>query len=122
MASGPGIFIRRAREASRRGRLGRPLPKRHGRKGPPGSTHHPPASAKPRGPVTEPATELLVVDGTYELYRAFYGAPRKATASGQEVGGALGIARSLHALARTTRASHLAVAFDTVIESFRNGL
>jgi 5'-3' exonuclease len=72
--------------------------------------------------VTEPATELLVVDGTYELYRAFYGAPRKATASGQEVGAALGIARSLHALARTTRASHLAVAFDTVIESFRNGL
>lgn len=66
--------------------------------------------------------ELIVVDGTYELYRAFYGAPRKATAAGQEVGAALGIARSLRGLARLPNVTHVAVAFDTVIESFRNQL
>jgi 5'-3' exonuclease len=67
-------------------------------------------------------TELVVVDGTYELYRAFYGAPRKLSPAGQEVGAALGIARSLRTLARLPAVTHLAVAFDTVIESFRNQL
>lgn len=66
--------------------------------------------------------QLVVVDGTYELFRAFYGAPRKTSRTGREVGAALGIARSLHALGRSKMATHLAVAFDTVIESFRNDL
>jgi 5'-3' exonuclease len=69
-----------------------------------------------------PGPELLLVDGTYELYRAYYGAPRKQAPSGLEVGAAIGIGRSLHALSRKNPGAHLAVAFDTVIESFRNDL
>jgi len=69
-----------------------------------------------------PRPELLLVDGTYELYRAYYGAPRQQAPSGLEVGATIGIGRSLHALSRKNPGAHLAVAFDTVIESFRNDL
>jgi len=68
------------------------------------------------------SNQLFVVDGTYELFRAFYGVPSKRAKDGREVGATIGIARSLHALARDTAVTHLAVAFDTVIESFRNEL
>ncbi len=62
-----------------------------------------------------------LVDGTYELYRAHFGAPR-AEASGREVGATRGIMRSLLSLVRDAGVSHIAVAFDHVIESFRNEL
>lgn len=65
---------------------------------------------------------LVVVDGTYELFRAYYGAPRKTSPDGREVGAAVGIARSMQSLRNSGEATHLAVAFDTVIESFRNQL
>jgi 5'-3' exonuclease len=64
---------------------------------------------------------LHFVDGTYELFRAYFGAP-KATAHGAEVGATRGILRSLLALLREPDVSHVAVAFDHVIESFRNEL
>ncbi len=63
-----------------------------------------------------------LVDGTYELFRAFYGAPKQLDPGGREVGGALGLARSLLGLLRNTRVTHVGCAFDTVIESFRNEL
>jgi len=66
--------------------------------------------------------QLLVVDGTYELFRAYYGAPQKRAPGGQEVGATVGLARSLQALRSSGTATHIAVAFDTVIESFRNEL
>jgi 5'-3' exonuclease len=64
---------------------------------------------------------IHLVDGTYELYRAYFGAP-KALVSGQEVGATRGILRSLLSLVRDDGVSHVAVAFDHVIESFRNQL
>lgn len=63
-----------------------------------------------------------LIDGTFELFRAFYGAPSKVSASGIEVGATLALGRSLYKLAREGTFTHFAVAFDTVIESFRNRL
>ena len=62
-----------------------------------------------------------LVDGTYELFRSYFGAPR-AIYNGQEVGATRGILRSLHALLREPGVTHIGIAFDTVIESFRNEL
>jgi 5'-3' exonuclease len=63
-----------------------------------------------------------LVDGTYELFRAFYAVPSAKTPAGLEVGAVRGLARSMLALLREPGASHIAVAFDHVIESFRNDL
>ncbi len=65
--------------------------------------------------------DVHLVDGTYELFRAFYGAPSSRTSRGEEVGATRALARSLWSL-RADGATHVAVAFDTVIESFRNRL
>src|SRR6478736_4573938 len=63
-----------------------------------------------------------LVDGTYVLFRAFYAVPSAKNASGLEVGALRGLARSMLALLREPGVSHVAVAFDHVIESFRNQL
>jgi 5'-3' exonuclease len=63
-----------------------------------------------------------LVDGTYELFRAFYGAPSATAPDGREVGATRGLLRSLAALVKRDGATHVAVAFDHVIESFRNDL
>lgn len=65
---------------------------------------------------------LCLVDGTYELFRAFFGAPSRRNAEGLEVGASFALGRSLRSLAASGEFSHFAVAFDTVIESFRNEL
>jgi len=62
------------------------------------------------------------IDGTFELFRAFYGAPSQRNAAGQEVGASVALGRSLLSLQRHGNFTHFAVAFDTVIESFRNQL
>ena len=66
--------------------------------------------------------DIHLVDGTYELYRAFYGAHGSAQAHGREVGATRGIVRSVLALLRDPTVTHVACAFDHVIESFRNRL
>lgn len=63
-----------------------------------------------------------LIDGTYELFRAFYGAPPRRTATGQPVGAVYGLVRSLLALLGDASVTHVGVAFDQVIESFRNAL
>jgi 5'-3' exonuclease len=63
-----------------------------------------------------------LVDGTYELFRAFYGAPSALTAEGREVGATRTLLRSFATMLREPEVTHIAVAFDTVIESFRNQL
>jgi 5'-3' exonuclease len=63
-----------------------------------------------------------LVDGTYELFRAYYAVPSAKSASGDEVGAVRGLARSMLALLREPGVSHVGVAFDHVIESFRNDL
>ena len=65
--------------------------------------------------------KVHLVDGTYELFRSYFGAP-KAIYNGKEVGATRGILRSMHALLREPDVTHVGVAFDTVIESFRNEL
>lgn len=66
--------------------------------------------------------DVHLVDGTYELFRAFYGAPEARAPDGREVGATRALARSLLSLVEKGGASHVAVAFDHVIESFRNNL
>jgi 5'-3' exonuclease len=62
-----------------------------------------------------------LIDGTYELFRAFFGAPA-ATVRGREVGASRGMVRGFAALLRSGTVTHCGIAFDTVIESFRNQL
>lgn len=62
---------------------------------------------------------VYLVDGTYELYRAYFGAP-PALVDGQPVGAVRGLVRSLGKWLRAGDVTHVGIAFDTVIESFRN--
>ncbi len=64
---------------------------------------------------------MHLVDGTYELFRAWFGAPSARARIG-EVGAVRGLARQLLKHVREEEITHVAVAFDHVIESFRNGL
>jgi 5'-3' exonuclease len=66
--------------------------------------------------------KVHLVDGTYELFRAYFGAPPARGPGGREVGATRGLVRSLAALLREPGVTHAAVAFDHVIESFRNDL
>ncbi len=66
--------------------------------------------------------DVHLVDGTYELFRSYYGAPSALAPDGREVGAIRGLARSLLSLTTQEDATHIAIAFDTVIESFRNEL
>jgi 5'-3' exonuclease len=65
---------------------------------------------------------IHLVDGTYELFRAYFGAPKATGTAGSEVGATRGILWSLVSLLRDDRVTHVACAFDHVIESFRNDL
>src|SRR4029453_5556386 len=63
-----------------------------------------------------------LVDGTYELFRMFYGAPPSTGPDGREGGATRALLRSLLALLVDPEVTHVGVAFDHVIESFRNDL
>jgi len=65
---------------------------------------------------------IHLIDGTYELFRAYYGVPGSLGPHSSEVGATRGILRSLLSLLREDGVSHVACAFDHVIESFRNDL
>ena len=60
-----------------------------------------------------------LIDGTYELFRAYFGAP-SSVHEGREVGATRALLRSFATFLREPDVTHVAVAFDTVIESFRN--
>jgi 5'-3' exonuclease len=64
---------------------------------------------------------IHVVDGTYELFRHYYALPSARDAQGREIAAVRGVMASLRALLRGG-ATHVGVATDQVIESFRNGL
>ncbi len=66
--------------------------------------------------------KIHLVDGTYELFRNHFGAPPKKAPDGREVGATLGLLRSLLMMLTSPGVTHVAVAFDHVIESFRNDL
>lgn len=69
-----------------------------------------------------PRMNVHLIDGTYELFRCYYGAPAATAANGTEVGAVRGLLASLTALLRDPAVTHVGIAFDTVIESFRNDL
>jgi 5'-3' exonuclease len=65
--------------------------------------------------------EVHLIDGTYELFRHFFAVPSSSDRNGNEVGAVRGVLNSvLSMLAAGT--THLGVATDHVIESFRNDL
>jgi hypothetical protein len=66
--------------------------------------------------------KIHLIDGTYELFHNHFGAPSKKAPNGQEVGATLGLLRSLLMLLTSPGMTHVGVAFDHVIGSFRNDL
>jgi 5'-3' exonuclease len=66
--------------------------------------------------------KIHLVDGTYELFRSHFGAPSRKAPDGREVGATLGLLNSILALLTKSGVTHVACAFDHVIESFRNDL
>ena len=64
---------------------------------------------------------VYLVDGTYELFRAFFGAP-SSRKNGREIGASRSLLRSWAGMLRDPDVTHIAIAFDTVIESFRNNM
>jgi len=65
--------------------------------------------------------KVHLVDGTYELFRHFFGAPSHRNADGHEVAAVRGVVSSVLQLLGEG-ATHVGVATDHVIESFRNDL
>ncbi len=64
---------------------------------------------------------VFVLDGTYELFRHFYAVPSISDHDGNEVGAVLGVIGSVLGMLENN-VTHLGVATDHVIESFRNKL
>ena len=65
--------------------------------------------------------EVFLVDGTYELFRHYYALPSARDKQGREVGALRGVLASVLGMIKGG-ATHIAVATDHVIESFRNQL
>jgi len=65
--------------------------------------------------------KVHLVDGTYELFRHYYALPKQRNAYGEEIAAARGVLVSLLSLI-AEGATHIAVATDHIIESFRNEL
>lgn len=65
--------------------------------------------------------KVHLVDGTYELFRHYYAVPSARDARGREVGAVRGVLASVLGMMKEG-ATHVAVATDHVIESFRNEL
>ena len=66
--------------------------------------------------------KIHLVDGTYELFRAHFGVPPASAPDGREVGAVRGLVQTMLSLLRQDDVTHVGVAFDSVIESFRNDL
>jgi 5'-3' exonuclease len=64
---------------------------------------------------------VYLIDGTYELFRHFYAVPSASDVNGQEIGAARGVLISVLSMIEQG-ATHLGVATDHVVESFRNDL
>ncbi|MDP6607790.1 MAG: hypothetical protein QF463_01860, partial [Vicinamibacterales bacterium] len=64
---------------------------------------------------------VFLIDGTYELFRHFYAVPAAKDADGNEIGAVRGVLGSIVTMLEND-VTHLGVATDHVIESFRNDL
>src|SRR5204863_8740841 len=65
--------------------------------------------------------EVHLIDGTYELFRHFFAVPAAKDANGREIGAVRGVLRSVLSMIEQG-ATHIGVATDHVVESFRNDL
>ncbi|HLH29875.1 MAG TPA: 5'-3' exonuclease H3TH domain-containing protein [Terriglobia bacterium] len=65
--------------------------------------------------------EVYLIDGTYELFRHFFAVPSAKDEKGREIGAVRGVIRSIRGM-RERGVTHIGVATDQVIESFRNDL
>src|SRR3984885_13768221 len=65
--------------------------------------------------------EVHLIDGTYELFRHYYALPKVRDSAGQEVAAVRGVTASLIGMLGNG-VTHIGVATDHVIESFRNDL
>src|SRR6266404_3479257 len=65
--------------------------------------------------------DVHLIDGTYELFRHFFAVPSMTDANGQEIGAVRGVLGSVLSMIEQG-ATHLGVATDHVVESFRNDL
>lgn len=63
-----------------------------------------------------------LIDGTYELFRHFYAVPPAQDTTGAEVAAVRGVINSIRGMLNRGEATHVGVATDHVIESFRNDL
>ena len=64
--------------------------------------------------------KIHLLDGTYELFRAHFAMPPMNSPDGRPVAAVRGLMQSFLALLREDDVTHVACAFDHVIESFRN--
>ena len=67
------------------------------------------------------STQVYLVDGTYELFRHYFAVPSAKDSEGQEVGAVRGVLASVFSMIERG-VTHIGVATDHVIESFRNDL
>ncbi len=65
--------------------------------------------------------DVHLIDGTYELFRHFFAVPAMADGNGQEIGAVRGVLTSVLSMIERG-ATHIGVATDHVVESFRNNL
>ena len=65
--------------------------------------------------------DVYLIDGTYELFRHYYALPPARDSDGREVAAVRGVIRSVLGMIQGG-ATHLGVATDHIIESFRNQL
>ena len=65
--------------------------------------------------------KVHLVDGTYELFRHFFAVPPAMDANGQDVGAVRGVLGTVLSMIERG-ATHIGVATDHVVESFRNDL
>ena len=65
--------------------------------------------------------DVHLIDGTYELFRHFFAVPSALATNGQEIGAVRGVLASVLSMIERG-ATHIGVATDHVVESFRNDL
>jgi 5'-3' exonuclease len=65
--------------------------------------------------------DIYLIDGTYELFRHFFAVPSAVDDKGQEIGAVRGVLNSMVSMLNK-EVTHIGVATDHVVESFRNDL
>ncbi len=65
--------------------------------------------------------DVHLIDGTYELFRHFFAVPPAADLHGKEIGAVRGVLHSVLSMIERG-ATHIGVATDHVVESFRNDM